>query len=40
MKNALAWNEDDDIGITGSSGLKIIVLEGMFKSSDFEENPK
>jgi hypothetical protein len=39
MKNALAWNEDDDVGLTMSKGLKIVVLEGMFKPTDFDENP-
>lgn len=39
MKNALAWNEDDDIGVSRDSSLKIVVLEGMFKPSDFESSP-
>jgi HIV Tat-specific factor 1 len=40
MKNALAWNEDDDIGVgSKDSSLKIVVLEGMFKPSDFDSNP-
>jgi HIV Tat-specific factor 1 len=38
MKNALAWNEDDDIGLTSAKGLKIVVIENLFKPSDFSEN--
>lgn len=34
-KQALAWNEDDDSGISKSSALKIIVLQGMFTPKDF-----
>eukprot|EP01038_Epipyxis_sp_PR26KG_P012008 gene12008-16076_t len=37
MKQALAWNEDDDVGIAKSSALRIIVLEGMFVLSDFDD---
>lgn len=37
MKQALAWNEDDDIGVSKTSALKIVVLEGMFKLSDFAD---
>lgn len=39
MKQALSWNEDDDTGVSKSSALKIIVIEGMFRPSDFEEDP-
>lgn len=28
MKQALAWNEDDDMGVSKSKALKIVVLEG------------
>eukprot|EP01041_Mallomonas_annulata_P011697 gene11697-24497_t len=37
MAQALAWNEEDDIGISKKQGLKIVVLEGMFTPSDFED---
>jgi len=40
MKQALAWNEDDDIGVNKSQALKIIVLEGMFDPIDFANDPK
>jgi Holliday junction resolvase RusA-like endonuclease len=29
MRQALAWNEDDDMGVSKSTALKIVVLEGM-----------
>jgi HIV Tat-specific factor 1 len=35
MKQALAWNEDDDIGVSKSRALRICVLEGAFTPSDF-----
>ena len=38
MKNALTWNEDDDIGIS-TQGLKIVVLEGIFSIEDFDLDP-
>jgi HIV Tat-specific factor 1 len=34
-KQALTWNEDDDIGVARSAALRIIVLEGLFVPSDF-----
>jgi HIV Tat-specific factor 1 len=38
MKQALAWNEDDDIGIANkSSALKIVVLEGMFSQQEIQK---
>jgi HIV Tat-specific factor 1 len=37
MRQALAWNEDDDSGVNKSSALKIIVLEGLFQPTDFED---
>ena len=37
MKQALAWNEDDDIGVIKSQALKIIVLEGLFNPNDFND---
>ena len=38
-EQALAWNEDDDSGATGlrKGGLKIVVIEGMFVPSDFDD---
>lgn len=36
-KQALAWNEDDDIGVSNKSALKIVVLEGMFDPQDFDD---
>lgn len=39
MKQALAWNEDDDCGISRSSALKIIVLEGIFHPHEFIQDP-
>ena len=39
MKQALAWNEDDDIGVKKAAALKIVVLEGMFSPTDFESHP-
>lgn len=36
-KQALAWNEDDDSGISKSSALRIIVLQGMFNPKDFAD---
>eukprot|EP01035_Chromulina_nebulosa_P018650 gene18650-24392_t len=38
MKQALQWNEDDDIGVIGSKALKIIVLEGMFTPSEINSS--
>lgn len=34
-KQALTWNDEDDLGISKRKGLKIIVIEGMFDPSDF-----
>jgi HIV Tat-specific factor 1 len=36
VKQALTWNDEDDIGIAKSAALRIVVLEGMFKASDFK----
>jgi HIV Tat-specific factor 1 len=33
-KQALVWNEDDDIGVSKSSALRIVVLEGMFTPAE------
>jgi HIV Tat-specific factor 1 len=33
-KQALAWNEDDDSGVSRTSALKIIVLQGMFQPNE------
>jgi HIV Tat-specific factor 1 len=30
MAQALAWNEDDDVGVSKSKALKIVVIENMF----------
>jgi len=38
IKQALTWNEDDDIGVSKSSALRIIVLQGLFHPQDFNEN--
>jgi len=38
IKQALTWNEDDDIGISKSAALKIVVLQGLFHPQDFIEN--
>lgn len=35
IKQALTWNEDDDIGVSKAAALRIVVLEGLFKPSDF-----
>ena len=37
MRQALAWNEDDDSGVARSAALRIVVLEGMFSLEDFAE---
>lgn len=29
MRQALTWNEDDDMGVSKSKALKIVVIEGM-----------
>lgn len=39
MKQALAWNDEDDSGIANVKALRIIVLQGMFKPSDFTNDP-
>merc|ERR1711988_1759918 len=39
MKNALAWGEDDDSGLSGTNNLKIVVIQGMFSPSDFINDP-
>jgi hypothetical protein len=28
IKQALTWNEDDDIGVSKAAALRIVVLEG------------
>lgn len=38
MKQALTWNEDDDIGVSNKAALKIVVLEGMFHPTDFDNS--
>jgi HIV Tat-specific factor 1 len=37
-KQALAWNEDDDLGVSKKRALKIIVLEGMFDLEDVKDD--
>lgn len=37
MRQALAWNEDDDIGVKRAAALRIVVLEGLFRPSDFDD---
>jgi len=37
IKQALTWNEDDDIGVSKSAALRIIVLENLFKPADFAD---
>lgn len=37
MNQALSWSEADDIGVSRSQALKIIVLQGMFRPSDFSD---
>ena len=37
MNQALAWNEEDDLGLSSSSALKIVVIEGMFVPQDFND---
>jgi HIV Tat-specific factor 1 len=37
VRQALAWNEDDDIGVSKNSALRIVVLEGLFKPEDFDD---
>ena len=38
IKQALTWNEDDDIGVSKSSALRIVVLQGLFRPQDFIDN--
>ncbi len=40
MKQALMWNEDDDSGVSKSTALKIIVLEGVFSLEELNKIPK
>lgn len=37
IKQALTWNEDDDMGISKASALRIIVLENMFTLQEMKE---
>lgn len=30
IKQALTWNEDDDIGVSKAAALRIVVLEGTY----------
>ena len=37
VAQALAWNDEGDIGISKRQGLRIVVLEGMFHPHDFND---
>lgn len=39
IKQALTWNEDDDIGVAKAAALRIVVLEGMLSAVVFVPNP-
>ncbi|CAE7721059.1 Htatsf1, partial [Symbiodinium microadriaticum] len=39
IAQALAWNEDDDLGVSKKRALKIVVLEGMFRPEDSLSDP-
>lgn len=39
-KQALLWNEDDDMGVSKASALRIIVLEGMFRPEELAHDEK
>lgn len=39
-KQALVWNEDDDIGVSKGAALRIIVLEGMFNPEELAHDAK
>ena len=34
MRQALAWNENDDMGVSKSKALKIVVIEGMVDKTE------
>lgn len=38
VQQALAWNDEDDIGVSKKQALRIVVLEGMFLPSDFDSS--
>lgn len=40
MAQALAWNEDDDVGVSKSKALKIVVLENMFDPKEVDKEYK
>lgn len=40
MAQALAWNEDDDVGVSKSKALKIVVIEHMFNPLEVDEEFK
>ena len=40
MAQALAWNEDDDMGVSKSKALKIVVIENMFDPNQVDAEYK
>ena len=40
MRQALTWNEDDDMGVSKSKALKIVVMEGTVYTDIFTINYK
>jgi HIV Tat-specific factor 1 len=38
ISQALAWNEDDDVGVSKHKALKIVVLEGMFTLEEISDD--
>lgn len=38
ITQALAWNEDDDVGVSKHKALKIVVLEGMFTLEEVQDD--
>lgn len=40
MAQALAWNEDDDVGVSKSKALKIVVIENMFSPQQVDADYK
>jgi HIV Tat-specific factor 1 len=40
MAQALAWNEDDDVGVSKSKALKIVVIENIFDPREIDAEYK
>ena len=40
MAQALAWNEDDDVGVSKSKALKIVAIENMFDPNEIDAKYK